>query len=266
MAVLLLRIIDSKSQPTSAKLVFVDRETGEPIPYATVVYPPRQGGTYSNEHGICVVDLVDSILIRHVAYKPLQIAFPQRDDTIHLERQVHELPEINVYPSKSEKKVRQKFSKRSTFLLSLPSFEIGRVISTSKGRTKNVFIPCKMPNFENLICLKIYSLKNGVPDSLIFREIQKIAGDSREHYLAFTHDVLENISQEKLFISIELISTTSDSFNVTGAKQKPMEFFLNESKEGWLTFHTRNFDRVQTWSQLLGPKREPFNLIVFPTD
>ncbi|MEM7108945.1 MAG: hypothetical protein AAF519_12025, partial [Bacteroidota bacterium] len=255
----------SGAQSSCKTIVLLDEFSKTPVPYATVIYLPNSGGTYSNEQGVFKSLLSGSISISHISYQSKTVELTTLTDTIYLQTRDHTLKDVLITVSKNSSKKKYKFSKGLKIIFTLPSFEIGTIISKTNFRINEILIPYKTSAFDNSLRLKLFSVHNGIPDELKHQEVQVVHGsDQLSHqFLRFNSDLTQYENLDSLFISVELMSDIINNGESFYEKENRIILYSHFKNETAHTLTTKNFEVTQRWSLLtsfLNPKRNPPNL------
>ena len=248
------------TQKTEIKIVVVDYETKEAVPYATVVFLTKNGGVYTDKTGTFYVNNVDSVLIRHVSYQPQVVKVAPTLDSVFMENQSLTLGMIEVQADRKQRneKVKYKFSRQQKLRFSLTSFEFGKVVSVTNNPVSNVQIPCIKPERDVVIALKLYTVADGIPDSLVYKEIQVVSKDSND-FLSFGADISVYSKSDQMFVSIEMMS----DMEYLNSLKNPMKLYLDIKQDSSRTYATRNFDVTKKWVKHTNEKQQPMNLVLF---
>lgn len=255
----------SGAQSTYKNVVLLDEFSKKPVPYATVIYLPNSGGTYSDEQGVFKSFPSDSVLISHISYESKAIKVTTLIDTIYLQIRDHTLKDVVITAMKNSAERKHKFPKGLKIIFTLPSFEIGITIPKSDFRINDILIPYKTSSFDNSLRLKLFSVHNGIPYELKHQEVQIIrASDKLNHqFLRFNSDLSQYENLDSLFISVELMSDIINNGESFYGKENPIIFYSHFKNKTPHTLTTKNFEVTQRWSLLtsfLNPKRNPPNL------
>lgn len=243
------------AQITKTKLVLLDKESGKPVSYATIVSISSINGTYSDERGICEINSGDSVLVKHVSYHDFYYKGELTNDTVFLQPNANYLAPVTVYASNNNSNKKFRFKKKNKLHLTLQSFEIGTIVACNPG-VSNVYIPFIAPKSPAKIALKIYSIHENLPDKVIYREIHEISESSGINYISFNQGNLQEYClKESIFISVELLSSNE---SVPDA----IKLFLDFQEPMIKSFASRSFDINKKWSMPIG-SQQIANLILF---
>lgn len=246
----LLISINSFSQGTDHTLVILDEISYEPVEFATIIFLGDSSGTYSNGKGVASFASTDSIFVRHISYINTIFIPSNQVDTLFLSRKQYNLEPVTVYSRSKKGFKKPRFAKNQKLRLSLQSYEIGKFIDLTEISLNDLIIPFEMKDQESVIKLKLYTIKNQLPDSLIFEETQNLQPKSKVQYLSFNSDFKSRV--DTVFVSVELL-------NISGSLPKPsnaLTLFLKEGITKPTTLHTFNFKINQIWFQFLGPDND----------
>lgn len=236
-------------------------ENNNPVPYATIIYLPNSGGTYSDENGIFTICEIDSLIIHHVSFLELKVKVSDLNDTIVLKKNDIELPELLIHANKYKNR-KYHFSKKHKLKLNLLSFEVGTVIPISNALISNVKVPFRPSGFETKLKLKIYSVLNEYPYEVKHEEVITVKkGEGRKIKMMSFKDNIYPITQslDSIFISIETIKLSPESKDMDNHKNKSIAIFLDYNNPNFKTYATRNFDNTKRWAMFESWKNKGHN-------
>ncbi|WP_162497593.1 carboxypeptidase-like regulatory domain-containing protein [Aureibaculum marinum] len=231
----------------SQSYTIIDSLSKEPIAYVNVLMIKDNSGFYSNEQGLFKlsnISLNDSISISCLGYKTILEKVKNLKDTIYLPPKFEQLDDINL---STKKPVIKKVGFKKNKLMWYPEadFQIGMLLKPAKNEkafVNKITIRTnkslsfyykehkKTPNYNSIIKLMLFSIKDNLPNKpLLTKPIiincseksdKNIEVDLSEEFIIY--DV------EGLFIAVEMVGELDTNGNVIVKKvNRPGLVFSN---------------------------------------
>lgn len=257
-------------------IVVVDKETNEPIPFASLKFTDSEKGIYTNEKGVFSLENIktDSLEISYLGYKTQIVLTTNITDTLKLVPKPTVLSEVFLTTEKPKLELigYSKKSKNMSWFMQ-PKQELTTLINipveSNKAYVSKIHIPIGKhlyvnkndktkrvkPDFNSVFRLHLYSNKNNQPNERLLKIplLVYCNQDSKKMQMINIEDKKIIYPKEGLFVGVEMIGNVDENGYIieTKVNRSPPTFKFTKRAKGDIKSYTRfMFSKTNEWHEI----------------